>query len=226
MLLGSDREKGHTKECVQTVGLFHEVRAYPKGRSFYMIDTEWRGCQGSPYAPICEAFRDALRSGNASKCAFKADYAAVCHGLIPDLNKSQCTIVAPWIQRVTEAKCRAAISLDKSACRVDKSDLKSGELAKYMPDFFKGAEDECTQKTEERAFLGKGLKVLAESGSPQQRELAKAALGQADACATYSKTAMATCMEGPPGAAPSSETPAPSEIPPAAKAPDSAAPGN
>lgn len=221
MLLGTDPQQGQTQQCLTQQGLFHELRAYPKKPSFFMTESEWRGCQDSPLAPVCDTLRQALRSGDATKCALKDDFQSICRKQITDLNEAQCRIVGPWMKRVTEAKCRAMVTLDKAACQVEQADLKSGEFSKDMPEFFKEAEGECKQKTEDRAFLGKGLNAIAESGPARERELAKAALGQADACAPFAQAAMDSCKGSGAGA------PAPAGTsPPAGNEPGSTPAGN
>jgi hypothetical protein len=222
MLLGSDPEQGLTKECVLMQELFHELRAYPKSHSFFMTETEWRGCHASPLAPICDALREALRSGDASKCALKADFRSVCRGMLTNLDEVQCGVVGPHVKRIMEARCRAAVTLDASVCHIEGADEKRTHGAKFdFKELFKGGEDECKQKTEERAFLGKGLNVLAESGPPRERELAKAALGQTDACAPYARAAMESCKGSSPGASVPAGT-----SPPAGNGPGSAPAGN
>lgn len=225
MLLGSDTEQGRTKDCVLAQGLFHELRAYPNTHSFYMPEVDWKGCHASPFAPICDALRQALRSGDASKCTLTGDFQSICRNQLPELNESQCRAVGPAMKKAMETKCRAMVALDKSLCHLSEAEVKKFAF-QGAQDFFKGSEDECKQKTEDRALLGKGLKVLAQSGPPRERELAKAALGQADACASYAKAAMDSCTAGNAGT-PAAETPTPgaSETSPPTGGSAGAAPG-
>jgi hypothetical protein len=59
-------------------------------------------------------------------------------------------------------------------------------------------EEACRRNIESRAFLAQGLKALAESGRLRERELARAALQQADACETYAQTALQSCTGATP----------------------------
>jgi hypothetical protein len=74
-----------------------------------------------------------------------------------------------------EATCRAMVSLDKSLC--GKGDDRFG----------------CTKAIEAGVVFSKGLKSLAESGPPRERALAKAALGEADACESFARAALEDC---------------------------------
>ena len=191
MLLGSDAEKGRTKECLSMRAIFHELRTYPKGRSFYMLDSDWRDCHAGPFAPICDALREAMRSGDASKCVLTADFRSICRSVMADLKESQCRKMGPEIKRVMEARCRAHATVNASACHLEAA---KGDLFEQRVRFLTEAEDECRRAVEERASMGKGLSALAESGSPDERELAKAALSQADACTLYARPVMDACL--------------------------------
>lgn len=226
MLLGSDREQNEIRACRQAQSLFHELRLHPKSPAFFMTDADWHACHDSPLAPVCDSLRDAFRSGDVSKCTLTQDFQAICRKQIPELNESQCRIVGPWMKRVTDAKCRAMVTLDTKACHAEQRDLKSGDLSKQMPDFFKEAEDECRQKTEELAPLGKGLSGLAESGPPRERALAQATLGKADACAAYAQAAIEVCVQGSQAAPPEAGTPPPgAPVPAGTSQPTGNAPG-
>lgn len=89
--------------------------------------------------------------------------------------------------------CRAFVSLDEAAC---------DRISETEPENLDGAKREC--KMQVRRFLpyAKGLKGMAESTSSPQREFAKAALGEADACASFEKKAMETCLAIAPAPAP------------------------
>ncbi len=74
-----------------------------------------------------------------------------------------------------EISCRAALTLDKSLCAEAKDP------------------DGCKKAIEASELFGKGLKALAESGPARERALAKAALGEADACASFARAAVGSC---------------------------------
>jgi hypothetical protein len=100
--------------------------------------------------------------------------------------------------------CRAYIRLDKSQCRIE------GTLPKQKD----GQADEastlamCKETIETRGFLGNGLQSLAQSGQPREQAFAKAALGEANACASFEQAAMDACTGGG-SSPPSGATPAP-----------------
>jgi hypothetical protein len=176
-------EHGPSMACRHTQAIFHELRTYPNSRSFMFDDLQWEECHHPSLAPaLCDSFRQAMRSGDAKDCAQTGDF---------------------------EPICRAYIGLDASLCRVQGKlqGLKGGADKGYGVD--DGFDDICKKTIESRAFLAQGLKVLAQSGPPRERELAKAALGQADACASYAQSAMEGCM-GNVSATPVPETPVPS----------------
>ncbi|MEO8601501.1 MAG: hypothetical protein ABI629_02885 [bacterium] len=106
-----------------------------------------------------------------------------------------------------QSMCQAAVSLDPSFCRG--SGPKADEQIKR-----------CQQHIEEDRMRTKGLKVIAESGQGLDQQFAKAALGEADACAEQSAIAMTACTSGATASAakePAAKTPAPQE--PAASKP-------
>lgn len=80
----------------------------------------------------------------------------------------------PWLEY-----CRAIASGDPALCNR-----------------IQGAEDltkDCLRGVAEKAAYGKGLEVIAASGSDLDRELAKAALGRPDACESFAKSARESC---------------------------------
>ncbi len=190
-------EHGPDTECRLTQAVFHELHTYPQGRSFLFHELDWEECKAISSLPptFCDALRQALRSGDPKSCAQTGD---------------------------GQSLCRAYLGLDASLCRVQG---KVGELELHVADFPRVKESEkeeemeadlrklagagarekpkvkwwleaaCKDTIKSRAFLSKGLKAAAESGSPREREFAKAALGQADACASFAQAAMDACMK-------------------------------
>jgi hypothetical protein len=155
-------------------------------------EIDWRDCRGVSVIPatLCDGIRDALRAGDVEACAKAGDGASIC---------------------------RAYMTLDKSLCRMEGKlasaqfslpDHKEGEPATF--DIKKAAEESCRKSIDSRGFLAKGLKELAQSGPPREQALAKAALGQADACKSFAEPALQVCDIGSPVAPP----------PPPAAAPD------
>lgn len=189
-------ESGPTMECSNTWALFHELRNYPKGRSFMFTEIDWRDCRGVSVMPpgVCDGIRDALRAGDEKACAKAGD---------------------------AESLCRAYMTLDKSLCRVSGKlatatfampDPKEGEPATI--NLKEAAEGGCRERIDSRGFLAKGLKELAESGPPRERALAKAALGDAAACTSLAAPALEACGSRAAGAAALAAPPPPTAAPP------------
>lgn len=76
-----------------------------------------------------------------------------------------------------ETDCRAAITLDESRCA--KAEDPHG----------------CRKGIEFNRVFAKGLQALAESGPEREQALAKAALGDADACTKFAQAALGFCAE-------------------------------
>jgi hypothetical protein len=139
----------------------------------------------------CEALREATRSGDEAKCD---------------------------ALRAFKSICRAFVKLDKSLCRVE------GKL-----EGFKGAneadaaskiEEGCRTTIDSRSFLARGLQAVADSGSGKERTLARAALGQPDACKEHEQTALKACLAASSASPPAPPVPAEKAPPaPAEKAP-------
>ena len=114
-----------------------------------------------------------------------------------------------------ESICRAYVTLDTKLC-------KSGDP---NDPYAKNAAADCVKKIQSKAVLAKGLKELAASGPPRERELAKAALGQADACASLEQEAVKACAAAtpvPPPPPPAGTSPAAGQTPDARPAGDAA----
>lgn len=193
-------ERGPSKMCPQMRAIFHEVKTYPQGRSFLLSEVDWEDFkllrEQNPAA--LDGLRAALRAGDANTCAQAGDL---------------------------ESICRAYIGLDPKLCRLQG---KLAEMEVPVPYRKEGEpatikakdilEEHCRQTIESRKFLAQGLTALAQSSPSRERELAKAALGQADACALYAQKAMESCMGGAP-------PPAAGNASPTASVPAAAAPG-
>jgi len=98
-----------------------------------------------------------------------------------------------------EAGCRAAIALDESLC---------------------GKTEGCKKAIEANRVFAKGLKALAESGPARERALAKAALGDADACTSFAEATARICSDLAAPKTPTSKAttvPAPSRSAPAGR---------
>lgn len=206
-------DKDDAETCRRSRATFHELRAYPKGRSYLFDETKYQECKqaGGMPAPVCEALRKALRSGDPNQCVTHADFVALCDDAVRagslDLGGSQCATEGPAIKAMLEGQCRALVNLDPAACRFQ------GPHADDMA-------EQCRTDIEGRKSYGKGLTDLGNSGSPTERELAKAALNDADACKAASKSAMDVCLgkgsaaTPAPGAGAETNAPAPRQHPP------------
>ena len=94
--------------------------------------------------------------------------------------------------------CRAFIALDKSMCEG------------------LGPQRDCEMQIDRKLVFASGVNELAESGPQPIRALARASLGQADACAAFARSALEACIAGVPDPVPPS---APAEtVPPTAPA--------
>lgn len=168
-------ERGPGKACRRTWATFHEMRAYPQGRSFMFDEVDWEECRTAPFpgAAVCDAMREALRAGDAAKCDAAGVLQSVCRAFI-DLDPSLCRLVGDLDQTMIELP-----------------DQKEGE---GKIDVRKAYEEHCRKTIAERRPLAVGLEELARSSQPQQQELAKAALGRADACESFAKEVMEMCL--------------------------------
>ena len=204
--------QGPSMMCLHMRAIFHELRTYPQGRSFMFDEQDWAEMQPlrARIPAAFDALRAATRSGDVAQCEQAGDMRSIC---------------------------RAYVTLDASQCRAE-GDLAAGKIELLVrkegdspADLKFAIEDGCRQTIESRAFLAPGLKALAESGPPRERVLAKAALGDGAACATYEQAALDACIEqaqpdrpitpvsgtpGPPAAAPPAGA-KPAGAPPAAK---------
>ena len=186
-LMGIDQ--GPLGACLQMRSLFHELRAYPGKPSFMFSEFDWKQTRGIPaLTAFADSLQQALRSGKVEECDKVGDGASIC---------------------------RAYMTLDKSLCTV------TGKLAEVqfsLPDHKEGepeqikvkevAEANCRQTIDDRKFLAKGLPALAATGPARERELAKAALQQENACDTYAQAALDLCANPPGETAPEAQTPA------------------
>jgi hypothetical protein len=185
------------EECRATRAMFHELRARPTSRAFMFDEHEFERCkeENALMAPVCEALRKAFLSGDPNQCVLHVDFGPICRSL-HDMNASKCDTEAPRFKKILESHCRAKITLDKSACDVPGSP-EAEKLA-----------NECRRDIDARKAYGQGLEKIATSGSPREKELAKAALKAPDACKELTKAAMAACLAASAAAAPAGATPA------------------
>ena len=129
-------------ECRRMRWVFHELRVNPKGRSFLMTDSDYESCrkdlpaQSLP-ASLCDEFREAVRSGDPSKCPKGAveGMEGFCRGIV-SLDKSQCTGMGKIEdQEQGRAACEKIIDRNKHFAKGLEELAKSGpplesELAK------------------------------------------------------------------------------------------------
>ena len=217
-------DKDQAEACRVTRATYHEIRAYPNGRSYMFDDRKYQECKQSGGLPVvvCDALRKALRAGDPSQCVMEADFVALCRQAVKDGNlqgvdAAGCTTEGPTIRKMLEGQCRALVNLDPAACDIP------GPHAEGMA-------EQCRKDIESRGSFGKGLKELAKSDSLRDRELAKAALDDPSACKDLVKSANEACRAA--ALEPASETggggdaaaPGAPEAPPSAPKED-AAPG-
>jgi hypothetical protein len=182
-------DKAAAESCRSTRALFHELRAYPNGRSYMFDERRYRECKqpGGMPAAVCDALQKALRSGDANQCVVHADFEAMCREaaragtLASEIDASQCGREAPRLKSMLEGECRAMVNLDESAC--DIPGPRREEMAK-----------QCRAEIDAGKRYGKGLQELAKSGSPRDQDLAKAALNDPKACEALTKRAVDDCV--------------------------------
>jgi hypothetical protein len=69
------------KSCRKTRLNFHALRD-PKSHGFVFSDAEYRECEASIGATVCDAIRAAIRSGDPNQCPSKQPFGAVCRATI------------------------------------------------------------------------------------------------------------------------------------------------
>lgn len=186
-LLGDDDA---IKSCRAMRSVFHELRENPRGRGFMFNDVQFEDCQRfEPLAPYCEKFRAAARTGDATQCDTLGEF---------------------------QSNCRAAIKLDKSLCTAPKSKGFQGRDHEGGETYGEDIRKDCQRQVEKMAVYAKGLLAVAESGPPLERQLAKAALQQPDACTPLADAAAKACSakSTPPPRPSGKPTPAPLNTPP------------
>jgi hypothetical protein len=177
-------DKGSAEDCRGTRALFHELRTQPNGRSFMFDQHEFDKCaENAAMKPICEKARQAFMARDPNLCVFDADFDVICRGKGADA--ANCAAEAPQLKKILEAHCRAKITLNEADCDVPGDEKMTAE---------------CRRDIRARKPLAKGLKELASSGGPRDKEFAKAALDQPDACQTFAKPAVDACLHATPAA--------------------------
>lgn len=114
-----------------------------------------------------------------------------------------------------QSNCRALITLDKSLCTAPKVEEKGADQQDTD-----NLREDCERQVESMKIYADGMRAVAESGSPLEQRLAKAALQQADACAPFADAALKACIAKPtqPETPGENEPAAPTQkTPPAAK---------
>jgi hypothetical protein len=155
------------RSCRATRSVFHELRAYPNGRAFMFNDVQFEDCKNfKPLAPYCEKYRAAARAGDAGKCDALGEL---------------------------QSNCRAAIKLDKSLCTAPKGEAFQGRDEGRGLTFSDSIREDCQQQVESMTIYAQGLQAVADSGPARERQFAKAAQRQADACTPFSEAAATAC---------------------------------
>ena len=175
--------------CRMTWSTYRDLRANQKGGRFVFPDAVFEHC-GTEIAPIiCEKMHEAAESGDPKKCEWGTSQVP---DITPDPKHHPMKLDAAALRTTFPTFCRALVTLDKPLCgRIADPDIKRV----------------CGELIDRNAVYANGLKGLAESADEPGRTLAKAALGQADACEPYAKPARDWCaqyggMPAPSGTAP------------------------
>jgi hypothetical protein len=170
--------------CLLMQATFQELRAHPKGGRLFFTTGSYEHCRTEITPLICEKLRDAVAANDASKCGWKPGEKP--EAIPADPRHHPKALSAAEVRTDFPVMCRALVTLDKSLC----SQIKDPDT-KHV----------CADVIERNAVYATGLKAMAESAPQPQRNLAKAALGQADACESYADTARKACLgTGPVGA--------------------------
>ncbi|MGH7786334.1 MAG: hypothetical protein ACRERC_05670 [Candidatus Binatia bacterium] len=98
--------------------------------------------------------------------------------------------------------CNAYISLDPAQCVATSLNIQGVDAAGR-----KEIEEDCRSTIEKNKGRARGLKELAKSGSPVEKERAKAALGEADACKPLMAASLEICIANSPSAGDAPDTP-------------------
>jgi len=165
---------GSSGSCLTTRSVFHELRANPKGRGFVFSEAEYQHCRAEMPLKVCEKMRNAVTSGDPSKC--DGQWLDKTDGRAPGMEKAR----VEDMSTLCTAFCRALVSADKSLCR----QLKDPEMMRR-----------CESQIEDKVVFARGLKDIAATGKPPERDFARAALGEADACKAMMQTAVDKCLE-------------------------------
>ncbi len=163
--------------CLLMQGTFQLLRAHPKGGRLLFTTGSYEHCRTEITPVICEKLRDAVAANDASKCEWKPGEKP--EAIPADARHHPKALTAAQVRTDFPLMCRALVTLDKSLC----SQIKDPDSKRV-----------CADVIERNAVYAAGLKSMAESAPQPQRDLAKAALGQADACQPYTDAARKACM--------------------------------
>jgi hypothetical protein len=175
-------------DCRHTWSIFHELRTYPKGRSFLFDDVDYDGCKELPSrvpafsATLCDAFREALRSGDVKKCDSVGDGAGICRAYMA-VDASLCDQAGIGsLKGVVEGECKKLIErrgfLAQGLPEVAKSgqppwrELAAAALgrADACQGFAKPAMDICLRSSEAPAAEAPAAEAPAEGAAPAAGE--------------------------------------------------------
>jgi hypothetical protein len=185
--------------CLLMQATFQLLRAHPKGARLFFTTGSYEHCRTEITPLICEKLRDAAAANDPSKCEWKPGEKP--EAIPADPRHHPKALTAAEVRTDFPLMCRALVTLDKSLC----SQIKDSDTKRV-----------CADVIERNAVYATGLKAMAESAPQPQRNLAKAALGQADACESYAAAARSACLgTGPVGVSgtPAAATGAPATPP-------------
>ncbi len=186
--------------CLLMQATFQLLRAHPKGGRLFFTSGSYEHCRTEITPLICEKLRDAVAANDPSKCGWKPGEKP--EAISSDPRHHPQALSAAAVRTDFPVMCRALVTLDKALC----SQIKDPDSKRV-----------CADVIDRNAVYATGLKAMAESAPQPQRNLAKAALGQADACDSYADAARKACLGTGPVVA--SGTPAAATGTPAAPPP-------
>ncbi|MEO8603665.1 MAG: hypothetical protein ABI629_13915 [bacterium] len=165
-------------DCSTFWAIFHALRTNPSA-GFLLPDSEYERCRSDKMmAPFCDGLRAAAKAHDPSLCT--------AGGL--------------------NTFCRAIVALDPAVCnRINSDDVKAFSGVTDPAQGVKALQEQCRAQVAQYAHFATGLAAMAKASKSPEREFAKAALGEKDACKKFQQKALQVCRALPaakPGAEP------------------------
>jgi hypothetical protein len=162
-------------DCSTLWADFHALRNNAAARGYLLPDSEYEQCrQEKLMQPYCDGLRAATKAHDPSLCT--------AGGL--------------------NTFCRALVSLDPATCdRLTLDDVKAFPQVDNPREGLKTLKEQCRAQVARYTRFAAGLPAMAASAQSPERELAKAAQGDAAACKPFAESALRVCRTLPTPAA-------------------------